>query len=574
MTGAALYIVICTARNRLRRRLQRLREPRYLIGAIVGIAYLWATLFFRAQAYRVRNDPGAIARRGPPATPFGAAAQAIAGVLLACAAAACWLMPFTSSLLNFSQAEIALLFPAPVTRRALVLYRLIRSQLAVLIGAMIVALAYPIGSLAGRLRGLAAIWLLLMTAHVFFTGVNAARTRMASRRQSQWFGAWLGLLWPFAALVTLGAALAGAASRMPFGSARAFTAATASAAGHGTPALLLWPFTSVVRPIFQSDARDYVESLIVAAALYGAAVLWLLWMDAGSEISAKTVVASMGQGPRSRARVYSSRPVAWTLAPRGRVETVFVWKAALQTFRIVDRRVLIRLLLILASMVAASVFVTRVRGFVQVIGLFAAWGAGFATVMASQIIRIDLRQDLAHLELLKTWPVRGAAVVRGELAWPAMLVTAIALTLGVVALVLMGATLPSMSSVFATAAGVSVLILVPGVVFLQYAIHNAVALFLPGWVPLGSARPRGVDAMGQRLMLLGGTWLALAAGLVPGAVVTLVLWLTLRNMFGGLILVAGSAISTATLTVEFLAVTAMLGRVYDRLDITSIERPE
>jgi hypothetical protein len=483
-------------------------------------------------------------------------------------------MPFTSSLLNFSQAEIALLFPAPVTRRALVLYRLIRSQFAVLIGAMIVALAYPIGSFAGRLRGLAAIWLLLMTAHVFFTGVNAARTRMASRRHTQWFGAWLGLLWPIAALAVLGAALVGAASPLTLGSARAFTAATASAAGHGTPALLLWPFTSVVRPLFQPDARDYVESLIVAAALYGAAVLWLLWMDAGSEISAETVVAPTGQEPRSRARAYSSRPVAWTLAPRGRVETAFVWKAALQTFRIVDRRVLVRLVLILAWLVAASVFVTRVRGFAQVIGLFAAWGAGFATVMASQIIRIDLRQDLAHLELLKTWPVRGAAVVRGELAWPAILVTAIAWTFGVVALVLMGATFPSASSAFAMMVGVSVLIIVPGVVFLQYAIHNAVALFLPGWVPLGTARPRGVDAMGQRLMLLGGTWLALAAGLVPGALVTLVLWLTLRSMFGGLVLIAGAAISTATLTVEFLAVTALLGRVYDRLDITSIERPE
>jgi hypothetical protein len=574
MTGATLYIVICTARNRLRRRLQRLREPRYLIGAIVGIAYLWATLFFRAQAYRVRSDPGTIARRGASAAPFGASAQAIASVLLACAAAACWLMPFTSSLLNFSQAEIALLFPAPVTRRGLVLYRLIRSQFAVLIGAMVVALAYPVGSLAGRLRGLAAIWLLLMTAHVFFTGVNAARTRVTGRGQSQWFGAWLGLLWPIAALVSLGAALVGAASRAPFGSARAFTAATASAAGHGTPALLLWPFTSVVRPMFQSDGRDYVQSLLVAAALYGAAVLWLLWMDTGSEFSAKTVSASTGQEPRSRARSYSSRPVAWTLAPRGRAETAFVWKAALQTFRIVDRRVLIRLVLILAWMVAASVFVTRVRGFAQVIGLLAAWGAGFATVMASQIIRIDLRQDLAHLELLKTWPVRGTAVVRGELAWPAMLVTAIAWTFGVVALVLIGATYPSLNSMFAIAVGVSGLMLVPGMIFLQYAIHNAVALFLPGWIPLGSARPRGVDAMGQRLMLLGGTWLALAAGLVPGALVTLALWLTLRNTLGGLVLIGGAAISTATLIVEFLAVTALLGRVYDRLDITSIERPE
>ena len=41
--------------------------------------------------------------------------------------------------------------------------------------------------------------------------------------------------------------------------------------------------------------------------------------------------------------------------------------------------------------------------------------------MAPQILRIDMRQDLRHLELLKTWPVKASAVVRGELLWPGAL---------------------------------------------------------------------------------------------------------------------------------------------------------
>jgi hypothetical protein len=572
MIGATLYIVACTAANRLRRRLRRLREPRYLIGAVVGLAYLYVTLFFRAQAYRVRADPAAFTRRSA-ASSLATTGPPVAGVLLACAAVLCWLLPFTSSLLNFSQAEISLLFAAPVTRRGLVLYRLIRSQVAVLTGALIVALAYPTGSAAGRLRGMVAMWLLLMTCHVFFTGVNVARGRL---RQGwmQSAGALLGLLIPVASVAGVGAALAGAGSHAPLNSARAFAAAAGAAATSPAPSLLLWPFTSVVRPIFETGGNGYLGSLVAGASVYAATVVWLLWMDALSDWSGDAASGFARQQPQRRSPAYSGRPVAWTLSTRGRPEAAFIWKAALQTFRVVDRRVFFRIVMILVWMMVASLFMTRVRGVAQVIGLFAAWGAGFATVMAPQVIRIDLRQDLAHLELLKTWPVRGAAVVFGELAWPAMLVTIIAWTFGIVAMVMIGTTFRSANTLLGEVAAVSILIVVPGIVFVQYAIHNAVALFLPGWVPLGTTRPRGVDAMGQRLILLSGTWLALAVALVPGAAVTLVLWMALRQIFGPLVLIAGAGVTVVTLGLEFLALTALLGPVYERLDMTSVERPE
>ena len=69
----------------MRRRLRRLREPRYLIGAIVGAAYLFFAFYGRTRSRRpaaVRSDPrlarraqsliaslprGAVARRPRPA---------------------------------------------------------------------------------------------------------------------------------------------------------------------------------------------------------------------------------------------------------------------------------------------------------------------------------------------------------------------------------------------------------------------------------------------------------------------------------------------------------------------------
>ena len=63
MFSASLYIIVCSARNRLRVRLRRLREPRYLIGAIVGAAYLYFSFFARFRASRKHRRGAAGARR-------------------------------------------------------------------------------------------------------------------------------------------------------------------------------------------------------------------------------------------------------------------------------------------------------------------------------------------------------------------------------------------------------------------------------------------------------------------------------------------------------------------------------
>ncbi|MGC4084111.1 MAG: putative ABC exporter domain-containing protein [Vicinamibacterales bacterium] len=167
MAGATLYIIGCSARNRFRIRLRRLREPRYLIGAIAGLAYLAFTLVIRDRAYAGQTGNGNVS--------FMAVEPTIGAVLLAVAALASWAMPFKSALLEFSKAEIAFLFPAPLTRARLVRYRIQRSQTAVFAAALIMALAYPIGTWPARTRWLAGAWVVLMAARIFFAIVTLAR---------------------------------------------------------------------------------------------------------------------------------------------------------------------------------------------------------------------------------------------------------------------------------------------------------------------------------------------------------------------------------------------------------------
>ncbi len=77
MFFASLYIIVCSAKNRLRVRLRRLREPRYLVGAIVGAAYIYFSFFTR---YRTSNAAAARRRaRGVPAAADPFAVMAATG---------------------------------------------------------------------------------------------------------------------------------------------------------------------------------------------------------------------------------------------------------------------------------------------------------------------------------------------------------------------------------------------------------------------------------------------------------------------------------------------------------------
>ena len=154
MLSASLYIIVCSARNRLRARLRRLKEPRYLIGAIAGAAYIYVSFFARFRA----SGASAARRNGRPPLPASMAAllasgPALGGLALMVVTAVSWIMPFNSGLLDFSEAEMQFLFPAPVPRRQLLIHRMLRSQLGMLFGAAVIGFATGL-SLSGfsRLR--------------------------------------------------------------------------------------------------------------------------------------------------------------------------------------------------------------------------------------------------------------------------------------------------------------------------------------------------------------------------------------------------------------------------------------
>ena len=116
--------------------------------------------------------------------------------------------------------------------------------------------------------------------------------------------------------------------------------------------------------------------------------------------------------------------------------------------------------------------------------------------------------------------------------------------------------------------------LAPALVVAQYTIHNTTALLFPAWVPLGMGRPRGVDAMGQRLILFFGILLALIVMLLPGILPAGVIWLALHRVLGFGVFVPAAAVLAIIVLIEVLIATEALGPAYERLDLSAVERAE
>lgn len=576
MFSATFYILGCTAKNRVLRRLQRLREPRYLVGAIVGVAYIAFAIFGRAMGMRTRSrrrewrEPAALL----PA--FGATGPALGGLGFLLVTSFSWLLPLSTAPLAFTAAETAVLFPAPLTRRQLLLYRIIRSQWSSLIGAAIFAIAYPIASAPARLRGLFAGWLLLMTVHVFLTGIMLTRLQLrmppgaAPRR---------GLLrLPFGLTVAMFAVLAGeialAARAQPMQTASDVFEIVRAVSQSGLTRIVLAPFVAVVSPLFATSFPSFLAALGPAFLVYGVGLAWVLASDEAVEMLAETSGAERPTAVPQPS--YSSRPAAWPLALHGRPEGVFIWKAAQQTFRLVDRRGMFQIVAAAACWTLVLILVGQSRGagIARVVAWFTGGAAVFAAILGPQMFRRDMRQDLAKLDVLQTWPVRPAAVVRGEILWPAAVVTVVAWLLGTVSLAI-SASMASSANVSARLAiGSGALVLVPALVLAQYTIHNAAALIFPAWIPADGSRPRGVDAFGQRVILFGGTFLVLVVSVLPAAIVGGLIWLVFYRLAGVWILVPVSAIAAVIVLIEVVLATEALGPAYESLDMTSVERTE
>ncbi len=578
MLGASLYIIVCSTRNRIVRRLRRLREPRYLIGAVVGAAYVYFSIFARMRG------PGMAGRRGRTTPSLGAAlatvqpgASALVGAALLVIAALTWIFPTDSGLIEFSEAETDLLFPAPVTRRQLLIHRLMRSQLPLLFGAVVSSIFVPFNAIAERVRFAGGMFIVLSAIRVYFTGVTLARARLMSESVPARRVAWTPLVAILAAAVTVGAPMWRAVVTESAGNIPAMLTIAGGAVSSGPPAIILWPFIALVRPLFAGSATQFLGRFLAAVVVLAVLVAWVLRSDEAFQEAAVDQAARTARSRAQRQAAPRVRATMWSLALSGRTESVFFWKNGMQTLRAINIRTLVPFIpFVLFSVMAATLRMSAsgARGPAAGSCIVALILAAFSTLLGPQTVRSDLRGDLRHLDLLKTWPVKAAAVIRGEMLWPAILLTLCAWFAVVCGTILSTAAFPELTTPWRLSLSAAAMLVAPALIFAQFTVHNAAAVLFPGWVPIGNQRPRGLDMLGQRLILFAGVLLALVVMVGPGAIAGFIVWFVFHRLIDAAALVPAAMVGLAIVCVEVLLATEALGPAYERIDLSDVERGE
>lgn len=575
MLATLSTLALWQVKNRLRVRLARLKEPRYLVGSVFGIAYIGYFAILRNPSFRGGRSAAAAANFAGAA---GSIELGFAVVLLALAALV-WIVPASRSPMHFSASEVQFLFPAPITRRELLQYRLLRSQAGILFGSVMATMFMRPGSLAGGWRIITGLWLALLTVRIYFTGVSLCREGLRQRGLDG-VARWFPVVVAFGAVaIVASAAMWGWPSLRESASPRQFFETLGGLMSTPVIAAILWPFRALTRlPLTQTTAA-YWTALPAAFAVLAANYVWVLRADTAFEEGA--ALTSEKRGGRRREEIQPRvRGVAATpfeLAPTGRPEAAIVWKNLIMIGRYVSLRTMARLAPAVISLGLIASVVGRTSGFAAVAAGACFMLLGMTVLMGPMIARNDLRRDLRNLAMVKAWPLSGATLLRGEILAPAALLGGLAWLwiLGAAALVgHLGGRVISELILSRISYAAAAMFVAPAIILAQLTVLNGLAVLFPAWVATGDTRARGVDAFGQRLFTIAGVLITLVFALVPGVLVAAVVAGGIYFVTGLLVVVLPAAVVAGVLVTECVVSVELLGRVLDRTDVSDISPDE
>lgn len=570
MIGAALYLARRSLVNALRRRLARLRQPKYLVGFVVGMLYYY-WLFIR---------PGG--RSGGGTLP-SSATEGIAMLGLAALVAMGWLFGSARSPLVFTPAETHFLFTAPLTRRQVLNFKLLRSQLALGLSSLLSVLLFSGGHFpANRILRVLGLWLVFATLQMH-SGITALVRQSleehgvtAVRRRLGAFVILAGITG--AAAFALRGQFSGVQAAFVAGPASGFEALS-TLLQRGVLGVVTWPFAALVRPALAPDLAAFAARLPAALLV---AALHYVWLVRSSVAFEEVAVESAERMARRIAAWRSGRrpPPAAGAAKRARAPLTrlgatgspvraIAWKNVQAEWRGSGVRlpVLIGIGVIVVAWVA-SLGEAAGTGLQVLAMLFLAAG-GMAVVFGPYGLRNDLRSDLQLWDLLKTYPLRGADLVAGEALGPVTVLTAMAWASFLSAFaVSLAVDVPGFSVPERVAALLAAGIAAPALLCITTLIQNAAVLFFPAWITLGPGRGAGVEMIGQRLVTMVGSLVLLMVALIPALVMASVAIAIggLAGVTGVWLAVPGAVALAATLAFEARLAVVWLGRVFDRSD--------
>jgi hypothetical protein len=575
---AFFYLQALSLYNLVRQRLRRLRQPKYLFGALAGIAYFYFFVF--RNVIHGRSMGSAHAGAMPPEMlPLLAG---IAAAILMVFVVIAWLLPNGRAALAFTEAEVAFLFPAPLSRVALIQFSLLRSQLAIFFSAFLMSLLLRRGGTLGgsALQHAFAIWLLLATVRLHFIGASFARERLLD------FGV-RPYLRRVGVVALVGLILFGCwwwmRAQLPAPGALADFRDVARYVGTvlATPPLawVLVPFKALIAPFFAVGRTAFLQALLPALALLIAHYLWVVrshvsFEEASIDRARRRAERSQARRDgRSGLRSAPSKPrsAPFRLASRGAKPIAFLWKgliAAGPFWRL--RSFLLSLALVIAGTLWLGADPSR-RGLLTIVGSGAGMLAVWSLLAGPMFMQRGLRRTFEYLDVLKASPVRGWEIALGELLSP-MAMMAFAQWLLLLTFAMSFAPHASADGVASgpniIAGAIGAALLTVPLCGVMLCLPFAGMLVFPAWALTAGGRDAGVEVVGQRMIFFGAYLLTMAIALLPAALVgglVFFLFQLFASMAASVLVAALCA--AIVLAVELAGAVWWLGERIDGIDV-------
>ena len=258
------------------------------------------------------------------------------------------------------------------------------------------------------------------------------------------------------------------------------------------------------------------------------------------------------------------------LASTGPKWRAFVWKNIVSLGRINLRMLAIG---VVSGMVYLTLMVSVSNGSddnSNIAAIVVCVLAGLTAFMGPAVVRVDLRIDILHFDVLKSMPIRGRSLIFGEVAGSTLILVVLEAFLVVLGAILLASTKEEPISVIDKLVVVpSILMAVTGVLFLLVTTENILVLFMPGYVRIGRGFKQGIDQFGQNLIgmiiRMFGYLLLMVIPILVGALAG-----GIGHYMGGPLLavpLAGLAILVTTV-LEALGLIVLAERRYETYDIT------
>lgn len=576
MISALLYLQFHSIKNRLLLRIKRMRQPKYLFGAIVGGIYFY--FYFFRYFFGFRGGRGGFVSNATPENlllleSFGALIF-LTLILLG------WIFGNQRAALSFTESEVAFLFPAPVSRRGLIHFKLLRSQTAILFTTVLLTL------ITNRFGGHAWIraagwWIILSTLNLHFLGSSFARTMLLDRGITNWqrrLAIFVLLVAGFASVFIWAKRTLPAVDFSQFDDFQSIKDYIQNVFASGPAPYLLYPFRLVVRPYLSPNPSAFFAALLPALLLMALHYVWVIRsnvafeeasVEASRRLTEKIAAIRSGNFRGSNQKLKGRRP-PFALQPLGPPPIALFWKNLIATGSGFTPRLWIVLAATLIFVCAALRNAIGSSDLLPLIAMITGMLLCWSLLLGPQLLRQDLRKDLALADMLKLYPLRGWQIVLGELLAPAAILTVFQWLLLIFTVMLLSR-LPGGAPVewpLRIGIGFGTAIVLPILNLITLQIPNGAVILFPGWFQAGKEGAHGIEAMGQRLIFLLGSLVVFIFALVPAAIVFAVAFLLLKIVFSLLLALPIAFVAAAgVLAMEAALGMRLLGWLFERFDV-------